>query len=280
MMKNAVAYIRVSTEEQVKNGQGLKIQIKSIKDYCKLNKIKLVHEIFADEGVSGAKPTEKRPGLNDLFSFIISKDVDCIVVSKLDRLSRDVEFGANIKKKLDKLNVGIISISDGEFRGNNETSDAMFNISTSFAQLERKRISKRQIEGRIMKSENGGKANGTCPFGYLYRYNATGKKPVAIVDKEKLNAVKEMYSLYLQGLSFEKIANYLNDKGILTNRNNKWRADAIGTILKNDFYRGIVTYSGEKYNGIHEPIINSITFGKVQSSMKKRANKNQNTIVS
>ena len=68
-MKNAVGYIRVSSEKQVKEGGGLEIQKKAIIEFCEKNQIRLL-EIFSDEGISGAENLEKRDGLGRCFSYL------------------------------------------------------------------------------------------------------------------------------------------------------------------------------------------------------------------
>jgi len=72
-----VGYIRVSTDEQVANGQGLQIQEKELKEYCRKNKLEMV-KLFRDEGVSGANDVNKRKGLNDLLEYCRNHKDDAI----------------------------------------------------------------------------------------------------------------------------------------------------------------------------------------------------------
>ena len=90
-MKTA-GYIRVSTETQVRKGQGLRVQRDHIKKYCKSHKLDLVR-IYEDKGMSGAKANEEnltidREGLQDMLADIPTLDVKHIVVLNTSRLWR------------------------------------------------------------------------------------------------------------------------------------------------------------------------------------------------
>lgn len=266
-MCKAVGYIRVSTEEQVRNGQGLDIQAKEIKEYCKLKGIELI-KIFSDEGVSGSK--ENRKGMNDLLEYIKNNKIDKVIVLKLDRLSRDAMYGLWIRKELKKLNIELISIKEENLTGNDPIQNLMNTIVLAFAEFEKEQITYRMLSGRKEKAmEKKQKASGNCPYGYKYQYNEQGKNPIVIIDDEKAEIVKEIFSLYLKGYSLQKIADYLNNKGITTDRGNKWTKQAIHVILTNDFYTGVVRFGDIVEKGNHKPIINKITFGKVQSMLEK-----------
>ena len=270
----AVAYVRVSTEEQVKNGSGLDIQKREIEEYVKANNIKLV-AIFEDKGVSGANDVSKRKGLKDLIQYCRENEVNKVLVTKMDRLARDVYIQLWIEKELKVYDIEIESINEDNLNGNDYMTVAMRQMVAVFAELEKNRIADRLVSGRREKAEKKGqKASGNCPFGYKYKYNEQGKNPVVVIDEEKAKIVKEIFSDYLKGLSLKQIADKLNDKGITTQRGNKWSKQAVQTILKNDFYTGIVRFDDIVKEGNHEAIINKITFGKVQSKLNRnRRNK-------
>lgn len=269
-MVKALGYKRVSTEEQVKNGSGLEIQEKEIREHCKKNKIELVN-IYADEGISGANDATKRKGLNDLLDYCKKNDIDIILVTKMDRLARDVYIQLWIEKELLVCDTKIVSISEDNLNGTDYMTKAMRQMVGVFAELEKNRIADRLLSGRRNKAEEKKqKASGNCPFGYKYSYNDQGKTPIVVIDPEKAESVKEMYSLCLKGKSSQNIANTLNEKSITTERGNNWSKQSVHLILTNDFYTGIVRFNDIVQPGQHEPIINKILFGKVQASLKKR----------
>lgn len=269
-MINAVGYIRVSTEEQVKNGSGLDIQEKEIKEYCKENNINLI-KIYSDEGISGANDISKRKGLNDLLEFCKKNKVDNMLITKMDRLARDIYIQLWFEKELLVNDVKMVSINEDNLNGDDYMTKAMRQMVGVFAELEKNRITDRLLSGRKEKALNKKqKASGNCPFGYKYKYNSQGKTPVVVVDPEKAQIVKEIYKLYMRGNSLQKIADNLNSLNIKTNRGNNWSKQAVHLILTNDFYTGIVRFKDIVTKGSHEAIINKITFGKVQAQFKKR----------
>jgi site-specific DNA recombinase len=85
---NVVGYVRVSTEEQSKEGVSVDSQIAKIKAYCLLYELTLV-DVVVDAGISAK--TLKRPGLTPVLAMLKAKKVDGVVVTKLDRLSRAVK---------------------------------------------------------------------------------------------------------------------------------------------------------------------------------------------
>src|SRR5699024_7051227 len=97
---------------------------------------------------------------------------------------------------------------------------------------ERMSISMKLAKGRKTKARAGVKACGVAPFGYKW------KGTNVVIDEEKSEIVKEIYSLYNNGYSLQKIADMLNNKGITTDRGKQFSKQAISVILKNDFYTG------------------------------------------
>jgi len=268
-MCKALAYIRVSTDEQVKHGQGLEIQRKEIAEYCKHNKIKLL-EIFEDAGISGANDINKRLGLNSVLEYCKKNEVDKLLITKMDRLARDVYIQLWIEKELKIHDVEIISINEDNLNGNDYMTVAMRQMVGVFAQLEKNRIADRLLSGRRNKAqEKREKASGNCPLGYKYKYNESNSNPVVIIDEDKADTVKEIFRLYLNGDSIQKIANNLNENGVVSERGKAFTKSAIHSILRNDFYVGIVRFDDIKVEGKHEPIINKNTFGKIQAKLKK-----------
>lgn len=267
-MCKAVGYIRVSTEEQVKHGNGMEIQRNEIVEYCKTQKIELL-ELFEDAGISGANEISKRKGLNELLQYCKDNKVNKVIVAKMDRLARDMYIQLWIEKELKIYDIDIMSIGEDNLNGNDYMTVAMRQMVGVFAQLEKSRISDRLLSGRRNKADKGIKSSGNCPLGYKYKYNEQGKNPIVVIDEDKASIVKDIYSKYLNGLSLQKITDELNNKRIRTERDKQFSKQSIQVILRNKFYTGIVKFDDIEKVGEHEPIINKITFGKVQSLLSK-----------
>jgi len=267
-MCKAVSYQRVSTDEQTRHGQGLDIQEKEIKDYCKKNNIELL-ESFVDRGISGANDISKRKGLNDMIQYCKTHKVHQVIVTKMDRLARDTYIQLWVEKELKIYDVQIISVSEDMLNGDDYMTVAMREMVAVFAKLEKNRITDRLISGRRNKAERGHKASGNCPFGYRYQYDKQGKNPIVTIDESASQTVKQMFCMYLQGKSLQAIASHLNESMINTTRGNSWSKQSVKVVLSNQFYTGLISFNEIKQHGQHEPIINKITFGKVQATLHR-----------
>ena len=106
-MKDAICYIRVSSEEQADSGLGLEAQRRCIAAYCQMKGLHLA-EVFEDPGISGGKPLVSRPAGSKLLAAA-KKGKALVIVSKLDRLFRSVADAATVIADFDKKGIQLVA---------------------------------------------------------------------------------------------------------------------------------------------------------------------------
>jgi len=213
----AAIYCRVSTDEQVREGTSLSVQRQQASAYVTARGWSLVHE-FVDEGVSGAK--ESRPDLDRLMGACRKKEVEVVVVTKLDRFSRSVKHFVNAVAELDALGVSFVSVTEG-FDSNELTGQLLRNILASFADFERGRITERSMSGRRARAREGIWVGGPPPFGHQVQ-----QKRLA-VNEDEAETIRRAVELVSQtGTTLAEVAEMLNHEGRLPrSRNPRWREE-------------------------------------------------------
>jgi site-specific DNA recombinase len=259
-MKCAV-YVRVSTEEQAKEGYSLAAQTDKIIEYIK-NKGWTYSEIYSDEGYSAA--SRRRPALELALAAAQERRFDVLLVYKIDRLSRNLKDLIEIVEELAKYGIGFKSITE-LIDTTTPEGRLMFHQFGSFAQYERELIAQRTGLGRSRRLKLGLWPGGCAPFGYKLV-----DSKLQIVEKEA-KLVRLMFELYLnKNLGVMNIANYLNENKIKTKQGRKWRFTVVHKILNNPTYMGYLARGGERVSGAHKPIIKEEVFNKVKETLPTR----------
>ena len=254
-MKKVVCYIRVSTENQLEN-YSIDEQTERLKAYCKAMGWQ-IQKIYTDGGYSGGNTN--RPALQNMLNDIkIRKNIEAVVVYKLDRLSRSQKDTLTlIEDYFLKNKVDFVSVCEN-FDTSSPFGKAMIGILSVFAQLEKDQITERFTMGRIGRSKAGYfHGGGNAPKGYDY---IDGK---LIVNEYEAMQVKEVFELFLNGKSINSIYHYMTDK-----YGNLWSsASKISNTLKNPVYIGHVRFRGNEYEGIHTPIVDEETFKRANEML-------------
>ena len=264
-MIRGACYVRVSTENQMEN-YSIEEQTARLKAYCKAKDITIVN-YYTDGGYSGG--SINRPALQQLLQEIENKNVDAVIVYKLDRLSRSQKDTLMlIEDKFLANNVDFISISEN-FDTSTPFGRAMIGILSVFAQLEKDQITERFTMGRIGRAKNGYfHGGGYAPTGYDY---IDGN---LIVNEYESLQVKELYKRFASGHTVHDCWQYMSKK--YTTKYGAWKSETlIQNVLKNEVYIGKIKFKGVTYQGNHTPIISDELFNDVQEifrSSRKNAN--------
>jgi len=221
----AVGYIRVSTDEQAKDGISLDQQSESIRAYCQAKGWELI-EIISDEK-TGKNLT--RPGIQRVLSLAQQKKIDAMVVLKLDRLTRSVRDLGNLVEIFEKYDVAFSSIRDS-FDTSTASGKLILNVLGSIAQWEREMIAERTRDGLRYKKarlEN----YGPVPYGF----ELDGKKLVP--NSKEMGVVEYIRKLrHKLQYSYRLIAERLNTEGFLTRLGRQWHPSSIQIVANNDIY--------------------------------------------
>lgn len=213
------------------------------------------YEIYVDGGYSG-KDLE-RPAMKRLTQDIIDGKIDCVLVYKLDRISRSQRDTLYlIEEVFNKYNVGFISIREN-FDTTTPFGKAMIGILSVFAQLERETILERTRMGLQKRAEAGlWRGGGKIPFPYTY----DKEQGTLIPNNDDVELLHSMISLYLSGMSFTKISSIVGmDESLVEKR-----------ILSRTNL-GIVPYKGEEYDGKHDAVVSEELYQKIIETNKLRS---------
>ena len=270
--KIAGVYIRVSTEDQAREGFSLGEQEEKLLQLCSFKDLE-VYKVYKDAGIS-AKDMEHRPQFQEMLQDMKAGKINYIVAYKLDRITRSVRDLEELISVLEQYNCFLLCDRDDV---NTSTANGRFFVRmlTVLSQLEIEIVSERTKFG-LNGAIKSGHIPGQRPFGYT---KSEDKK--MIVDNATRPYVEKIFDMYLEGKSFQQIANYFKENNIYPKK--KWRDTTIQKIIDNKIYMG--DYEQYKrigkqenlepitYMNVVEPIISRAKWEECQ----KQKERNQRT---
>lgn len=262
-------YIRVSTEEQVKEGFSISAQREKLKSFCNVHDWN-DYKFYVDEGLS-AKDTN-RPQLQLMLEHIKQQKINTVLVYRLDRLTRSV---LDLYKLLD-----IFEKYNCKFRSATEVYDTttamgrMFiTLVAAMAQWERENLGERVRMGQIEKARQG-KYSAKAPFGFDKSENDT-----LIINQEQAKVVLDMIDKIEKGYSIRQLANYMDDvSGVPPIRGYQWHIATILSILKNPAIYGAVSWLDEIIENSHPGIITKEKYNHLMELLDDRRNKKKRKV--
>ena len=255
-------YLRVSTEDQAKEGFSLPEQKERLEALCKFKGYK-IYDYYTDAGIS-AKTGNYRPEFDRLIEDAKNKKINTIIALKLDRLSRSIYDWENLLKTSEKYGFDLVCAND-DINTTNANGKMVTRIMMSVSQNEIERTSERTkvgMAGAIKK----GHIPAVCPIGY----KRVDKKLVP--DPLTKDIVIRIFNLYFEGNSYSTIANIFNKEKVLDKTD--WRDVRILKILSNEIYKGDYV-SGKTlnkpiyYENVVEPIVSKELWENCQAQKKK-----------
>ena len=225
--KIAGVYIRVSTEDQAREGFSLGEQEEKLLQLCKFKELE-VYKVYKDAGIS-AKDMEHRPQFQEMIKDMKEGKLNYIVAYKLDRITRSVRDLEELISVLEQYNCFLLCDRDDV---NTSTANGRFFVRmlTVLSQLEIEIVSERTKFG-LNGAIKSGHIPGQRPFGYK---SADDKRMV--IDNATRPYVEKIFDMYLEGKSFQQIANYFKENNIYPKKN--WKDTTIQKIIDNKIYMG------------------------------------------
>jgi len=241
-------------------------------------------EHYDDGGFSGG--SMDRPALNRLMADIEAGKIDCVVVYKVDRLSRSLLDFARIMETFDKHGVSFVSVTQ-QFNTTHSMGRLTLNILLSFAQFEREIIGER-IRDKIAAQRRKGKWAGGIPV-LGYDVDRSNPSPKLVVNAEEAVQVRRIFSLYLELGSLLPVVEEVTRRGWC---NKSWTTKkgmarggrpfdkcSIYALLTNPIYIGKIKHKTNVYDGEHEALIDTDVFEKVQATLQQHGRGQGNYLI-
>ena len=264
-------YLRVSTEDQAREGFSLPEQRERLETFCKFKGYEIV-DYYEDAGIS-AKTGNYRPEFERLKEDIKSKRINTIIALKLDRITRSIFDWEKLMTFLDE-NDAYIDCANDEVNTTNANGKMVSRLLMSVSQNEIERTSERTKVG-LAGAIKQGHLPSQAPLGYKHE----NKK--LVIDYSTKDVVVRIFELYYNGNSYQTISNILNEEQVLGKTN--WRDSTITAILENEVYKGDFVHGKRTkhptyYENVVEPLVSKEMWEDCQAQKKKNSRAYQRTL--
>jgi site-specific DNA recombinase len=229
---------------------------------------------YDDGGFSGG--SLGRPALNRLLEDIKTGRIDCVVVYKVDRLSRSLLDFSRIMETFDKHGVSFVSVTQ-QFNTTHSMGRLTLNILLSFAQFEREIIGER-IRDKLAAQCRRGQWTGGYPV-LGYDVDRSERTPKLVINTEEATKVRRIFSLYLEMKNLLPVVNELDERGWT---NKLWHSKkglpkggrafdkgSLHALLTNPIYCGKIKHKTDLYQGQHQAIVDQEIFDRVQAQLRE-----------
>ncbi len=269
-------YTRKSTEEGLEQDfNSLDAQREAAESFISSQKHEgwnALPQRYDDGGFTGANMD--RPALKRLLADVAAGDVGCVVVYKVDRLTRSLLDFSKIMEVLDKHGATFVSVTQ-QFNTTSSLGRLTLNILLSFAQFEREMISERTRDKMSAARRKGKWVGG----GLVLGYDAAPNRGGLVVNQQEAERVRDIFRLYLDLGSLIPVIQELDRRDWLmkewTTREGRKRGGGpftkttLHNPLTNVVYTGRVRYQGTVYDGEHERIVDDKTWNRVQEQLNR-----------
>jgi DNA invertase Pin-like site-specific DNA recombinase len=239
------SYIRTSGDKF--GSTSLETQLEKIKAKCLVDG----HTISGDfSDKESAETVKKRPGFQHALAHIRAGNADGLIVYKLDRFARSVSDGVSLLNEFKETGKALVCVAD-PIDTTSPLGEAFFQIAMVFAELERKTIAERCIQGRDARAAQLRYAGGAPPFGY--KAIARDGRRELVEDEREQEVINEVFRLHSLGASYYAITQSLNARGITAKHGGKWYASSTKKLITEVSELTNWVLSGQTYDYLSEP---------------------------
>ena len=276
----AVIYARFSSDMQ--REESIEAQIRACREYAARNRLEIIEE-YIDRAKSAT--SDQRPEFQRMIREAANGGFSTIIVHKLDRFSRNRYDSAHYKHQLKRCGVTLRSVVEN-IDGSPE-SVIMESVLEGMAEYYSLNLAREIEKGKRENAYKGKHVGGKPPLGY----DVDRETMMLVVNPIEAEAVKLIYSMYIDGCTYGQIIDVLNDRGFTTKWGEQFGKNSLHSILKNPKYTGTYTYSRSapknidgkrnghayrddseiiKVEGALPALVSKEDFGRVQECMTHR----------
>ena len=263
--------MRVSTEDQAREGFSLPEQKERLETYCKFKDYEIV-DYYEDAGIS-AKTGNFRPEFERLKEDIKSKKINTVISLKLDRFTRSIYDWEEFITFLEENDAYIGCVND-DINTTTANGKMVSRLLVSVSQNEIERTSERTKIG-LAGAIKQGHIPHIAPLGYKH------ENKTLVIDYSTKDVAYRIFDLCYNGYSYKKISNLFNEEKVLGKDN--WRDSTIQNIIQNEIYKGDFVHGKRTknptyYENVVEPIVSKEMWEDCQIQKKKNARRYQRTL--
>lgn len=259
----AIAYTRVSTEDQGRYGYSLETQADLCRAYAEQHGLHLID--VQHDNLTGT--LLDRPGLAIVREAVRSQRARAVVVHVADRLARNLLHSVLLRDEIVGQGAQIHIVTRGQHEPTPE-GNLTYNIEAMFAEYEREKIIERGKRGKEQKARSGKWVGaGNVPYGYTRV--GVGRQASLVIDPERSAVVRNIFDWYLgvngERLGLDLIIDRLNDRGVATPMGGRaWQKVVVSRLLSNEVYAGVLVYKDIRMPAPELAIVTPAMFRAVQ----------------
>jgi site-specific DNA recombinase len=273
-LKRAVVYLRVSTLKQAQTDEADGFSLPAQREACLRKAEQLgaeVIEVYIDRGESAK--TAERPHFQRMLARIRDqRDVDYVILDKIDRFARNRRDDANILFELRMAGAQLVSVKENV--DETPAGQLLHAIMAGIAEFYSKNLATEALKGMTQKAIQGG-TPGRAPIGYLNTTRRVEGREIRtiVVDPDRARLVQWAFEAYASGdWTIRSLTEALAEKGLRAlphggNTPGPVQPSHVAHLLNNRYYLGVVCFKGVEYPGKHQPLVPDSLFDRVQEAL-------------